>query len=124
MNLPILPRFEQDLCVCAAGGFDHLVTELSQNANGKVPNADVVLQHQDRLGARWKKFTPRFPVGGGWRGRDLGQINMNFRASAELAFDANPSSALANNAVTRGETQPAVAVSGLCREKRFEQMRF
>ena len=111
----------QLLSVVAIRSFDYFVTEAPQHADGKMPYADVVFEHEDRLRAGRKFVRSRFLVGWSGRRRDFRQKNSYGRAFAEFAFHADVPAALPDDSVARRETESAAAFV-FRGEERLEEM--
>src|SRR5207237_10778680 len=109
IDCPAVVAANQLLSVIAIRSFEYFVTEAPQHAHGKMPHADVVLQHEDRLGAGWNFVRARFPVGWSGRRRDFRQKNSYSRAFSEFALHADVPAALAHSSVARPETESAAA---------------
>src|SRR4051812_37105604 len=84
-------------------------------------HANVVLEHEDRLGAGGKFIRAWFFVGRWWRGRDFRQKNSHGGPFAELALDTDMAAALPDDSVTGGQPESAAALV-LRGEERLEKM--
>src|SRR5260370_32468413 len=115
---------EQALRVIAIGRFDHFITEAAKHAHGNMSNTNVVFENENGFGAAARFLASYFFICGRRRRRHARKIDLHGRAFSLLAFNAQMSAALMNNAVTSCEAESASLLIGFGGEQWVEEMRF
>src|SRR6476659_10802145 len=123
INLGRAAAGQETLRIIAMRSFQNFIAKTAQDADGKMPHSDFILDDEDGLGPGGIFSLAGFAVSGGGRRRDAGQKNAKGAAAPRLALDPNVTVALPNDPVSGGETEAAVARFILGGEEWLEEPR-